>query len=126
MSEDNKVKTPEQYAEKEMNQKIGKAIAKRQIQIKKLQEEVRKLKSGEMMPDADDNESSHHNQKEEIKEVVREIEKRVPYPVPVRIPDWEPRPWYPKPKPYRPDFPQKPWKSKPLWIYRTVSNYKSC
>jgi len=63
MSED-KVKTPEDAAETEMNKKIGKAIAKRMMKIKKLQAEIKKLKSGEMIPDEDDYESSYHNQKE--------------------------------------------------------------
>jgi hypothetical protein len=105
MTEEEKVKSPEEYAEIEMNKKIGKSIAKRKQQIKKLEEEIKKLKSGEMTPDEDDDKSSHHNQKEEeIKEIVREriIEREKPS----YYPYWdEPKPF----KPYSPFI-------KPMWI----------
>lgn len=117
MSED-KVKTPEEAAETEMNKKIGKAIAKRMMKIKKLQVEIKKLKSGEMVPDVDDDESSHHNQKEdkEIKEIIREriIERETPRPLPFKI----------DPYPRRPFYPIDPWKPrKPYYIrWKTTCN----
>ena len=53
-----KVKTPEQMAEGELNRKLGKSIANRQLQIKKyeaeikkLQKQIEKIKSGELVPD---------------------------------------------------------------------------
>lgn len=110
---ENKVKTPEQYAEKEMNKKIGKAIAKRQIKIKKLQEEVRKLKSGELQPDDEDEESSSDNQKEkeEVREVIKERIIEVERPRPFYIPEEDKRPFY------------TPHRVTPRW--RTV-NYTYC
>lgn len=103
MGED-KVKTPNQYADEEMNKKVGKAIAKRKMKIKQLEQEIKKLESGEMAPDADDEESSHHTQevKEEVK--VKEIIREVPVYVPRRYP---PQPYWPKPSPkpnWRPDW----------------------
>jgi len=124
---DEKFKTPEEAAETEMNKKIGKAIAKRMMKIKKLQAEIKKLKSGEMVPDEDDDESSHHNQ--EVKEVVREIivEREVPKPLPFEIPypRPEPRPFpiYPRPKPWLPWLePTKPYYKR--WI--TCNNLCLC
>ena len=54
----NNEKTPEQLAEKEVNKKIGSEIAKKvmeirryEAQIKRLNREIEKLKSGEAVPE---------------------------------------------------------------------------
>jgi len=111
---DNKIKTPDEAAETEMNKKIGKAIAKRIMKIKQLEAEIKKLKSGEMVPDEDDDESSHHNQKEkkeEVREIIREriIEKEVPTPLPFKI----------NPYPRRRPYPWDEWKPVKPFYYKT-------
>jgi hypothetical protein len=50
MSKQEETKTPEDYAEQEMNRAIGKQIARRLTKIKQLQEQIKQLKSGEMTP----------------------------------------------------------------------------
>ncbi|GAF75898.1 unnamed protein product [marine sediment metagenome] len=59
------VKTPEEYATKEISKSLGKAIAKRELEIKKfeakikkIRKEIDKIKSGELVPDEDDSSSS--------------------------------------------------------------------
>lgn len=54
-------KTPEQMAEKEVNKSLGKSIARRQLEIKKhqasikkLEKEIAKIKSGELVPEESD------------------------------------------------------------------------
>ena len=89
------IKTPDEVAEKEMNKLIGKAMAKRQMKINQLQAEIKKLKSGEMAPDAEDGESSVSDPKEEkVMEIIREEhhhhhhEKKEDYPNrPCPVPD---------------------------------------
>jgi hypothetical protein len=51
--EDEKVKTADEYASKAINKLVGISIAKRKLQIKKLEVEIAKLKSGEMLPEGD-------------------------------------------------------------------------
>ena len=78
-----KPKTADEVAEKEINKLVGKAIAKKRLQIRKLEAEIKKLKSGEMSPDEADNESAdsdsiektieehhhhHHHEHERIKD----------------------------------------------------------
>ena len=92
--ENEKTKTPEQYAEQEMNKKIGKAIANRQMKINKLKEEIRKLKSGEMLPEEEDS-SDSTKKKEIVKERIIERDRGwYPYreakPIPMHIePLWD-------------------------------------
>jgi hypothetical protein len=109
--ENERVRKPEEYAEIEMNKKIGKAIASRKMKIKRLEEEIRKLKSGEMQPDDEDEKSSDS--------AVKIIEKERIKEVPVYIPRPEPIPNIPiKP------FPERPWNPwKPLWINRRIICY---
>jgi len=54
-------KSPEQMAEKEVNKSLGKSIARRQLEIKKheaaikkLEKEITKIKSGELVPEESD------------------------------------------------------------------------
>ena len=61
-----KVKTADEVAEKEINKLVGKAIAKKRLQIRKLEAEIKKLRSGEMSPDEADNESADSDFKKEI------------------------------------------------------------
>jgi len=119
---DEKFKSPDEAAESEMNKKIGSAIAKRKMKIKKLEAEIKKLKSGEMVPDEDDDESSHHNKEEEkIKEVIREriIEREAPKPIPFGIDPYPRKPFYPDP--WKPKRPFEPWYGTRWKI--TCSNY---
>jgi len=71
-------KTPEELAKKEVNKKLAKAIASRemdikrhQAEIKKLEKEINKIKSGELVPEEDESPV-----KERIIERVIEKEKR--------------------------------------------------
>lgn len=55
-----KVRTPEEYAEREVNKRIAKEIASRKLKvkeyrakIKKLEKEINKIKNGELFPDED-------------------------------------------------------------------------
>ena len=124
MSED-KVKTPDDAAETEMNKKIGKAIAKRMMKIKQLEAEIKKLKSGEMVPDEDDDESSHHNQKEE-KEIKERIIERIiepAKPIPFKI-DPYPKP-YPTPYP-KPIRPWDEWKPVKPFYYKSTRTWTTC
>jgi len=64
------IKTPEELAEKEVNKSLAKGIAKRQMEIKKyeakiakLKKEIEKIKSGELIPDEDDSSSFSSNKK---------------------------------------------------------------
>ena len=61
-------KTAEQEAEREINKQIGKAIAKKKLRIRKLEADIKKLKSGEMTPDEADEESASSEPKEKIEE----------------------------------------------------------
>ena len=63
-----KPQTPAQMAEHEVNKKLGKAIADReykkkvlQAEIKKLDKEIEKIKSGELVPEGDSSSSSSPN-----------------------------------------------------------------
>ena len=58
-------KTPEQLADDEINKQIGKALAIRKLeirklksQIKELEKEIEKIKTGELVPDEDYNSPS--------------------------------------------------------------------
>jgi len=60
-----KVKTPEEMVEEELNKDMAKAIARRKkeinrkkAEIKKLEKEIEKIKSGELVPDGEDDLSS--------------------------------------------------------------------
>ena len=62
------VKTPEQEAKRQLNKQFGKAIAKRMMEIKqheakikKLNKEIEKIKSGELVPNDEDSYSSYHS-----------------------------------------------------------------
>ena len=68
-----KIKTPEQMAQKEVNKKLAKAIANRQLEIKrheasikKLQKEIKKIKDGELVPDLDEESDSSSSPSEKI------------------------------------------------------------
>jgi len=59
-------KTAKEMAEKEVNKTLAKAIANRQLEIKKyqakikkLEKEIEKIESGELVPDDEDSSSSH-------------------------------------------------------------------
>ena len=87
--ENEPTKSPDEYAEREINIKIGKAIAKRKMKISKLQDEIKRLKTGEMSPDEDDDSSSHDNKKKVIVERIIEIERERPAR-PMYEPTWKP------------------------------------
>ena len=65
--EEIKAKSPDEYAEKQVNRIIGQAIAKRKIKIRQLEAEIAKLKSGEMTPDEKDCPSHSGQDKKEVK-----------------------------------------------------------
>ena len=61
-------KTAKEMAEKEVNKRLAKAIANRQLEvrkyqakIKKLEKEIEKIESGELVPSDEDEDSSSHN-----------------------------------------------------------------
>jgi len=76
-----KLKTPEEMAQKEVNKKLAKAIAERQLEIKrheakikKLQKEIKKINDGELVPDVDE-ESDSSSSSERIVErtIIKEV-----------------------------------------------------
>jgi len=67
------VKTPEEYAEEEVNKQVAKEIAKRSMELKrieaqkkKLEKEIEKIKSGELVLDGDDSPSSFSNKENNV------------------------------------------------------------
>ncbi len=107
-------KTPEDYADREINKKLGKSIARRKIQIKKLEVEIVKLKSGEMLPD-EDSSSSDDNKEEKI------VERYIERPRPLR--DFEPFRGEPTEIPWEPRRPH--WKN-PIYRYDITKNTTDC
>ena len=77
-----KIKTPEEMAQKEVNKKLAKAIAERQLdikrheaKIKKLQKEIKKIKDGELVPDVDEeSDSSSPSERIVEREIIRTVE----------------------------------------------------
>jgi len=49
--EKEKPKTADELADEEINKRVGKAIAERKMKIRKLEAEIKQLKSGEKLPD---------------------------------------------------------------------------
>lgn len=67
------VKTPEEYAEEEVNKQVAKEIAKRSMELKrikaqkkKLEKEIEKIKSGELVLDGDDSPSYFSNKENNV------------------------------------------------------------
>jgi len=77
-----KLKTPEEMAQKEVNKKLARAIAERQLEIKrheakikKLQKEIKKIKDGELVPDVDEeSDSSSSSERIVEREIIRTVE----------------------------------------------------
>ena len=72
-----KDKTPEELAKKEINKRLGKAIASRMLKvkeheaaIKRIEKEITKIKSGELVPE--ESSDSSYDQKVIIKEIIKE------------------------------------------------------
>lgn len=94
-----KLKTPEELAEREVNKKLAKAIANRQLEIKKheaeikkLQKEIGKIKTGELVPGIDEDENSSSSSEKVIKIIERTVDSSTispyKYPKKKKKSDW--------------------------------------